>query len=40
MPRDLDDEGLEAVRLRIESELNEAMAKAEAALSEESLWKA
>ena len=40
VPRDLDEAGVEALRVTVEEALERAMARAEEALSEEALWKA
>jgi hypothetical protein len=39
VPRDLDEEGVEAVRRRVEEGLEGAVKRAEAALTEEILWR-
>ena len=40
VPREVDEPGLEIIRDRVEKALEEATRRAEAALEDESLWKA
>ncbi len=40
VPRELDDAGAEALRLRVDEALKAAARKAEASLHEEALWRA